>query len=89
MVTISPQAEIAIRSLLPPDKKRVERQLAILDHFPDDAPDNVKRLSGSDKLYIVRATGALRILFRRTGQTIEVMDVFTRDRLEQMHEHAG
>ena len=89
MVTISPQAEIATRSLLPSDKKRVEQQLALLDHFPDGVSDNVKRLSGSDNLYIMRATGALRILFRRTSQTIEVMDVFTRDRLEQMHEHAG
>lgn len=91
MVEISSQAQIAIRSLLPVDKKRIERQLSFLKHFPEDTSvtSKVRKLrSNKDDLYIMRASGSLRIIFRYDGDKVEVLDVVTHERLKRMHDHA-
>lgn len=92
MVEISSQAQIAIRSLLPVDRKRVERQLAFLERFPEDEHihSQVRKLSGDQKdLYIMRAGGTLRVIFRYDGDKVEILDVVTHERLKRMHEHAA
>ena len=87
MVEISPQAQIAIRSLLPVDRKRVERQLSFLERFPEDEhfSSKVRKLDGDQKdLYIMRASGTLRIIFRYDADKAEVLDVITHERLKRI-----
>lgn len=91
MVEISSQAQIAIRSLLPVDRKRIERHLSFLKHFPEDTgvTSKVRKVrSDRDDLYIMRASGSLRIIFRYDEDKVEVLDVVTHERLKRMHEHA-
>lgn len=88
-VTISTQAQIAIRSLLPSDEERVKRLLAMLENFSKD--DYIKqqahKLKGSafDDLYIMRVTPELRIIFRYLQDKVEILDILTHERLEKMH----
>ncbi|SMF96207.1 hypothetical protein SAMN02949497_3597 [Methylomagnum ishizawai] len=86
MVTISPQAAIAIRSLLPQDRNRIEYQTHLLARFPDDEYilRHVQRLTGEKSTYLLRATPELRILFRYEQGETEVLDVVAHRRLEKM-----
>ncbi len=92
MMKVNPQAQIAIRSLLPIDKERVERHISLLERFPQDhyVRGKTKELKGAkDNLYIMRATANMRIIFRYAGGELEVVDIVTRDRLERMHDYAA
>lgn len=89
MVNISTQAQIAMRSLLPIDKERVEHLLARLKYFPseDDIKQQSKKLTGNelDDLYIIRVTHDLRVIFRYSQDTVEILDIVTHARLEKIH----
>jgi Txe/YoeB family toxin of Txe-Axe toxin-antitoxin module len=89
MVTISTQAQIAIRSLLPSDKERVKHLIALLEHFPQDEyiRQQARRLKGNglDNLYIMRVTHDLRLLFRYSQGVVEILDIVTHARLEKIH----
>lgn len=89
MVTISTQAQIAIRSLLPTDQERVKHLLALLERFPEDdfIRQQAKKLQGHelDNFYIIRVTHSLRLLFRYYQGIVEVLDIVTHSRLEKIH----
>lgn len=91
MVTISTQAQIAIRSLLPSDKERVRHLVALLERFPQDeyVRQQARKLKGKgtalNNLYIMRVTHSLRLLFRYSQGVVEILDVVTHSRLEKMH----
>jgi mRNA-degrading endonuclease RelE of RelBE toxin-antitoxin system len=89
MVTISTQAQIAIRSLLPSDQERVKHLIALLERFPQDeyVRQQAKKLKGNglDSLYIIRVTHDLRLLFRYLQGVVEIIDIVTHARLEKMH----
>lgn len=89
MVTISTQAKIAIRSLLPQDRSRIERQIALLEHFLDD--QNIRQqaspLGPIKDSYLMRATPQLRLLFKCENGEIEILDVVSHERLEKMFKH--
>jgi hypothetical protein len=93
MVTLSTQAQIAIRSLLPLDRERIQHHISLLEQFPRDdyVRQKVRKLSGpdADDLYIMRATPTLRILFRHQGDSVEVVDIMTHERLQRMHSFAS
>ena len=86
MVTISTQAAIAIRSLLPQDKNRIEHQIKLLARFPDDdfVQRHVERLAPIKSAYLLRATPGLMLLFKHENGTTEVLDVVSHERLEKM-----
>lgn len=89
MITISTQAQIAIRSLLPSDQERVKHLIALLERFPEDdfIRQQAKKLKGYelDNFYIIRVTHSLRLLFRYYQGTVEVLDIVTHSRLEKIH----
>jgi len=89
MVTISTQAQIAIRSLLPSDQERVKNLIALLERFPQDdyIKQQAKELEDSElgNLYIVRVTHDLRLLFRYSQNVVEILDIVTHSRLEKIH----
>lgn len=89
MVTISTQAQIAIRSLLPSDQERVKNLITLLERFPQDeyVKQQARGLEGSglDDLYIMRVTHDLRLLFRYSQGVVEILDVVTHSRLEKIH----
>lgn len=89
MVTISTQAQIGIRSLLPSDQERVRHLVTLLERFPQDeyVRQQARKLKGTglDNFYIVRVTHNLRLLFRYSQGVVEILDIVTHDRLEKMH----
>jgi len=89
MLTISTQAQIAIRSLLPSDQERVKHLVAMLENLPreDYAKQQARKLKGNglDNLYIMRVTHDLRLLFRSTQSMVEILDIVTHARLENIH----
>lgn len=86
MVTISTQASIAIHSLLPQDRHRIEHQIKLLARFPDDdyVQRHVQRLTSLRNTYLMRATPELRILFKHEAGATEVLDVIVHGRLWKM-----
>ncbi len=86
MITISTQAAIAIRSLLPQDRNRIEHQIKLLAHFPEDefVQRHVQRLTPIKHTYLMRATPELRIIFKHENGGIEVLDIVASERLEKM-----
>ena len=81
MITLSSQAEIALQSLLPSDRERVDRFLNQLDNFPEYinvANNNVKLLKSEDleTLYMARVSPNFRIVLRRADEGVEVIDIF-------------
>lgn len=92
MIYLSSQAEIARNSLLPADRERIDQAFRLLEAFPGDAHarGKAKKIPEMDDGYIL-ASGNLRIIFRadESEGDIEVVDIFTRDRLERMKEYAG
>ncbi len=86
MLTISTQAAIAIRSLLPQDRNRIEHQINLLARFPDDeyVLRHVQRLTAIKATYLMRATSELRILFKHENGDTEILDVVSHKRLEKM-----
>jgi mRNA-degrading endonuclease RelE of RelBE toxin-antitoxin system len=89
MVTISTQAQIAIRSLFPSDQERVKNLITLLERFPQDeyVKQQARGLEGSglDDLYIMRVTHDLRLLFRYSQSVVEILDIVTHSRLEKIH----
>lgn len=90
MVTISTQAMIALRSLLPKDKRRVEQQIQLLERFPENSAihQKAKPLKSFSDLYIMKVTPQLRIIFKLSDEMIEILDVVTHDRLAKMYQLA-
>ena len=84
-------AEIAFFSLLPADRKSVERSLKRLAKFAEDPHSglSVRKVKGSNRdgeyLYITRANSELRILFRHAGKGVEIVDILPYSRLKWMH----
>ena len=90
MVRISQKARIAMQSMVPEDRARVQRHVKRLKRLPEDtrAIRDAKKIRGvSDPLYILRASDRFRIIFRFDGDKAEVVDIVTRDRLKRMHRY--
>jgi mRNA-degrading endonuclease RelE of RelBE toxin-antitoxin system len=87
-VDVGNAAQIAIRSLHPTDRVRIERAIDMLKGFPDpELPTGkVRKIAANSDLYIARASSNLRIIFRYDGGSVHIMDVLTKDRLRRMHE---
>lgn len=90
MTTVSTQAQIALHSLHPRDRERVQSYISLLDEFLKSkyVHQKVKRLNAYDDVYLMRVTPTLRIIFRSSDDSSEVVDIVTHDRLERMHRHA-
>ncbi len=90
MITFSSQAEIALRSLLPSDRQRVGHFLPQLDGFfeHNSVNLNVKPLKseGLETLYMARISPSFRIIFRETSEGVEILDIFKKERLENLKE---
>ena len=93
MVNISTQAQIAISSLLPLDRERVQQYISLLERFPsdNDVRQKSRRLKKADidNLYMMRLPAKMRILFQYIGGAVDVIDVLTYDRLKQMYGYAA
>jgi mRNA-degrading endonuclease RelE of RelBE toxin-antitoxin system len=90
MVRMSQKARIAMQSMVPEDRARIQRHIKRLERLPDGTPviRNAKKIPGvSDPLYLFRASPRLRIIFRFDDDEAEVVDIVTRDRLERMHQY--
>jgi hypothetical protein len=89
MVTLSTEAQIALRSLLPQDRERVTHLAEQLDGFPTNEylAEQARPLKGEgmDDLYLLRVTRELRLLFSSSQGKVEIVDIFPRARLEKMH----
>lgn len=97
MVTLSRNAEIALKSLPPEEQSQV---LMVLDHLDESGhlanQHLIERLkledeTAYDAVYLMRVAHHLRVIFAVEDQQFEprkiiVLDVFDRDRLKTMHE---
>jgi mRNA-degrading endonuclease RelE of RelBE toxin-antitoxin system len=90
MVTVSTQAQIALRSLHPQDRDQIAKWIELLDGLSQDeyVPMQAKPFTSDKDLYLMRVTPNLRLIFKSDGQNREIVDVVTRDRLERMHQYA-
>jgi mRNA-degrading endonuclease RelE of RelBE toxin-antitoxin system len=90
MVTVSTQAQIALRSLHPQDRDQIAKWIELLDGLSQDeyVQMQVKPFSSEKDLYLMRVTPNLRLIFKSEGQDREIVDVVARDRLERMHQYA-
>jgi mRNA interferase RelE/StbE len=74
---IQDRALKSFKKISEPYKSLIKRKIELLVNFSHDMP-NVKALQGEYKgLYRLRI-GDYRVLFESLGQTITVIDVFTR-----------
>jgi prevent-host-death family protein len=81
-ITLSRPAKFTYNTLLPEDRKSVTESINQLEGFSDNAlGHNVKKLA-LDKLYMTKA-GDLRIIFRVDDDSIEIEDIFHKDRLKK------
>ena len=84
-------AEIAFFSLLPADRKSVERSLEQIARYAEDPTTSlsVQKIKGSLKdgqhLFMTQANSELRILFRHAAKGIEIIDILPYSRLKWMH----
>jgi mRNA-degrading endonuclease RelE of RelBE toxin-antitoxin system len=90
MVTVSTQAQIALRSLHPQDRDQIAKWIELLDGLSQDeyVRMQAKPFNSDKDLYLMRVTPNLRLIFKSDGQDREIVDVVTRDRLERMHQYA-
>jgi hypothetical protein len=90
MITFSSQAEIALRSLLPSDRQRIDHFLPQLDGFSEQSSVNyrVKLLEseGLENLYMARVSPNFRIVFRQISEGVEIVDIFKEERLKNLKE---
>jgi hypothetical protein len=88
MITFSSQAEIALRSLLPSDRQRIDHFLPQLDGFSEQNSVNhhVKLLEseGLENLYMARVSPNFRIVFRQISEGVEIVDIFKQERFENL-----
>jgi mRNA-degrading endonuclease RelE of RelBE toxin-antitoxin system len=91
MVTVSTQAQIALRSLHPQDRDQIAKWIELLDGLSQDeyVQMQVKPFSSEKDLYLMRVTTNLRLIFKSDGQDREIVDVVARDRLERMYQYAN
>jgi len=89
-ISFTPAAEMTVEHLPPPDKRKIDRKLARLRATTvDSILRDVHKLSGDD-VWVLRATPDLRVLFRRRGNTITIVDVVRQSRLKTLFlSHAG
>jgi len=90
-VTLHRLARRACDALSVSERMKVERALALLsDPTTDDfVRANVRRLNTPDPTYLMRATPKIRILFNKSSDGIQVLDVVYRDKLRSFREMAG
>jgi mRNA-degrading endonuclease RelE of RelBE toxin-antitoxin system len=90
MVTVSTQAQIALRSLNPQDRDQIAKWIELLDGLSQDeyVRMQVKPFSSEKDLYLMRVTLNLRLIFKSDGQDREIVDVVAHDRFERMHQYA-
>ena len=90
MVTVSTQAQIALRSLHPQDRDQIAKWIDLLDGLSQDEYVRLqaKPISSDKDLYLMRVTPNLRLIFKSNGNDREIIDVVAHDRLERMHQYA-
>lgn len=88
MITFSSQAEIALRSLLPSDRQRVDHFLPQLDGFSEQSSISHQvdclKSEGLETLYMARVSPNFRIIFRQIREGVEIVDIFKQERLENL-----
>ena len=88
MITFSSQAEIALRSLLPRDRQRVDHFLPQLDGFSEQSlmshQVDCLKSEGLETLYMARVSPNFRIIFRKISGEVEILDIFKKERLENL-----
>jgi hypothetical protein len=80
-ISLAYQAEIALNALSQEDKMRVGRSLEQLTKSPLEALS----LEQFENTYLLRVTPKLRLLFQKTASHLEVLDIFTHERLEYLY----
>ena len=90
-ITISRKAQIAIDALQSADRKRVVRAIELLSHPVADvlSHNQVRKLAGVDRLFVLRATHRLRVVFSISDGQIEVVDIVPLDRLDRIFRSAA
>jgi hypothetical protein len=90
-ITISRKAQIAIDALQSADRKHVAQAIELLSHPVADvlSHNQVRKLAGPDKLFVLRATHRLRVVFSISEGQIEVVDIVPVDRLDRIFRSAG
>lgn len=86
-VELTDSASFALRSLQPPERRRVIAWIERLGTEPrDERVNHVVRKLGFDDLWILRAGPDIRLLFRIdvARKTYVVVDIVRHDRLERM-----
>lgn len=88
MIQLSRKAEIAFHTLQPPDMKRVQKSMEMLDMYPHEhlLSEKVRKLPDTDGIFIMEAEPDtdIRIIFRMTDADKEIMDIVRYERLKKM-----
>jgi hypothetical protein len=102
MLTLSRNADIALKSLPPTERSQVLMSLEYLENFESERLANqqlverlpLKNKNSYDAVYIMRVADQLRVVFAVADQQQEpdikqivVLDIFDHDRLKTMHEN--
>ena len=74
---LSPEVEIALRTLDPESVRRVNAWFACLQRWDTDevVRENSDPLEDMPGVYVLRTTTDLRIFFRIDGDTITILDI--------------
>ncbi len=76
-VVLSPEVEIALRTLDPDGVRRMHGWFDYLKHWDTDelVRKNSHPLPGQPDVYLMRTTTDIRVFFRIDGDTVTVLDV--------------
>jgi len=88
-IELTQRAQIALDHLPPPEAKRVQKLLVLLVDFPNspDLKGKCNKLKSAliPQTYVVRAGVHYRVLFRQSGNTITILEITHRSRLESFY----
>jgi mRNA-degrading endonuclease RelE of RelBE toxin-antitoxin system len=79
-IIVSPQAEIALRSLAEDDLRRIHFWFDALKNWDDDefVRKNSKPLESVAGVFVLHTTGNFRIFFQIDPETVTIVDVATK-----------
>ena len=88
MITFTRKAKIALETLQPKDRKRVENAIRTVDRDPENSagPRQVRKLNLPGNVYIARAGRMLQVIFELSDETAQILDIVRSDRLERFHQ---
>lgn len=84
-VIVSKKAGIALDTLQPADQKRVLKTIDLLQGSIGELlkQGRVQKLLAPSKLFVIKATHKIRIIFSVTSEQVEVLDIVLADRLRR------